>query len=356
MPNDALITTLEHLRETYNQRQRATNGLLNALKGTASAVGKTSRALREYADQRGTDTNGVGAATEAFAPGAAATHLKDEVVDPLVSTLRREVKSDAATFGALKDALTALSGDAVDVVKLGRAVTTLRANSRADQNLAAAMPPLEAELTQAQQTLGDTFGRALRDALAAQNIAIGGRPPHFEIGRFALDADFVGRAAALSYGKDVVAKRVPLSVEAVLRAYQSAHKAVLGRVEDPARWIETLQAAWNIAILKREASGRPAAGRANIVECYVEMILLRQSRAFRSTPGKQTFADYGRAQFAHDFFEFVIEQRRAPAGKQIVPHGATKSQADSVERSFWLVEGDNPNAGRYYGDVEIKDQ
>jgi hypothetical protein len=34
-------------------------------------------------------------------------------------------------------------------------------------------------------------------------------------------------------------------------------------------------------------------------------------------------------------------------------HGATKSQTDNPERSFWIVEGDTPHAGRYIGDVEF---
>ena len=355
MPNDVLIETLEQLRETYNQRQRATNNLLSALKGTTSAVGKTSRALRDYADQTSADGGPIAGALDTFAPGAPAVQMKDDVIDPLVSELRREVKGVGASFGALKDAQAALRGEVVDVVKLGRAVAVLRSNAARDQSLAAVVPDLDQELEQAQHALADTFGRGLRDALAAQGIEIGGRPPSFEIGRFALQTDFVNRLATLSYGKHLVARRVPLSIEAVLRAYETAQKSIMGRNEDPARWIENLHTAWSIAILKREASGRSAAGRANIVECYYEMTLLRQSRAFRSAPGKNIFADYSRAQFAHDFFEYAIEQGRTHAGKRVVPHSATKSQTDNDERSLWLVEGKGPNDGRFFGDVGFGD-
>ena len=71
----------------------------------------------------------------------------------------------------------------------------------------------------AQRALGDTFGLALRHALAAQGIELGGRPPRFEIGRFELVANFVSRTATLSYGKELVLKRVPLSVEAAIKAW-----------------------------------------------------------------------------------------------------------------------------------------
>ena len=36
---------------------------------------------------------------------------------------------------------------------------------------------------------------------------------------------------------------------------------------------------------------------------------------------------------------------------KVFGHGATKSQAESVEKSIWIVEADNPHAGRYIADV-----
>ncbi len=54
MPNDALISTLDQLRERYSQRQRATNAVMGALKGMTGALSKASRTLKDYADQRST--------------------------------------------------------------------------------------------------------------------------------------------------------------------------------------------------------------------------------------------------------------------------------------------------------------
>jgi hypothetical protein len=36
---------------------------------------------------------------------------------------------------------------------------------------------------------------------------------------------------------------------------------------------------------------------------------------------------------------------------KIFGHGATKSQAESADKSIWIVEGDSPHAGRYIADV-----
>ena len=342
MPNDALISELDRLRETYSQRLRATTSLLTALKGSTTALGKASRTLKEYADQNPA-TTGVAQAQQSFG----ALRLKEEAIEPLAPELRRESKTLTSLAGALKDAVVALRGDSVDVIRLGHANAALQGAKIQDAALSALLPEIGQELEQAQRTLGDTFGQALRAALAQQGIEIGGRPPRFEIGRFEIVANFVSRGASISYGKDVVVKRVPLSVEAVIKAYQREVKAITGRNEDGARWIELFYQAWENARRRRGTTDK----RANIVECYFELVLLRQSKAFRSGPGKHTMVDYSRAQFAYDFFEFANTQRRAYKGLHVFGHTATKSQADSADKSIWIVEGENPHAGRYIGDV-----
>jgi hypothetical protein len=342
MPNDALIGEIDRLRETYSQRQKATNNLLATLKGTTSALGKTGRVLKEYADQNPA-TSGLAQAHQAFAT----LRLKEEAIDPLLPDLRREAKTLTTVSGALKDAAAALRGDSVDVIKLGHAYAALQGSKIQDPALSALLPELGRELEQAQQALGDTFGHALRGALAEQGIAFGGRPPRFEVGRFEIVANFVSRGASISYGKDVVVKRVPLSVEAVLKAYAREAKAIAGRSEDGARWVEQFYQAWENARRRRGA----ADNRANIVDCYLELVLLRQPKSFRSAPGKSSFVDYSRAQFAYDFFQFANAQPRAYRGMKIFGHGATKSQAENPEKSIWIVEGDSPHAGRYIADV-----
>src|SRR5262245_23980521 len=346
MPNDSLLGELEYLRDSYSQRQKATNSLLMALKGSASALGKASRTLNDYSEQ----PNNLNPAALANARQTFSTlRLKNDAIDPLLPDLRREVKALSGMVAALKDALAALRGEIVDVVKLGHAYGALNGVKTPDPALVALLPAIDQELQQAQYALGDAFGLALRHALEAQGISMFGRPPRFEIGRFEIAANFVNRTASISYGKDLITRRVPLSVEAVIKAYQRDAKAVQGRNEDGDRWIAQFYSAWENARRRRGASEK----RANIVDCYFELLLLRQPKAFRSTPGKSSLVDYSRAQFAYDFFEFTNQQRRAYNGLYVAAHGATKSQTDNPERSFWIVEGETPHAGRYIGDVEF---
>jgi hypothetical protein len=199
------------------------------------------------------------------------------------------------------------------------------------------LPQLQEELDLAQRALGDEFGQQLRTALAEQDIAIGGRAPKFEIGRFELEANFARRFAVLRYGKDTVVPRTSITVDATLKAYQSAAKLVTGRNQDGATWIAQLYDAYQVARRKRGNDG----ARVNIVDVYLEMVLLRQGRAFLSEPSKRTFNDYSRAQFIHDFYEFTNRRRQShnglvvkamapPNRKPIAPPGACGSLRETV--------------------------
>lgn len=345
MPNEPLIAALEGLRDTYVQRQRLTQNLITALKSSSSTLGKANRALREYAEQNGNASDALVQAQASFGE----LRLKEEAIDPIQPELRRTVKQLAVLTVALKDALVALDGEAVDVIRLGRAHQALQNSKVQDAALADVLPQIEQELNQAQRALGDTFGLALRHALEQQGLALKGRPPRFEIGRFDLAADFVNRSAVLSYGKIPLNKRVPLSVASVIAAYEREQKAISGRTEDGSRWIEHLYTAWETVRRKRGMS-EP---RASIVECFYEMVLLRQSRAFRSAPSKNSFVDYSRAQFAYDFFAFTNQQALQYNGLRPFGLVATKSQAESADRSIWIVEGETPHDGRYIADVKF---
>ncbi len=339
MPNDSLITALEALREDYGQKLRATHSLIAALKGKSSAFGKVQQALGDYAAQNPGENGDLTRVQELFVAA-------QENVSPLAATLAREVKSLATFTGALKGAIAALSTEPVDVVRLSHPVETLRTVEIQDERLADLLPALEHELRAAEQALGAVFGAALREAMAAEGIEVTGTSPKFEAGRFEIAANFLNRSASISYGKEVVVKRVPLSVESIVRAYQAAVKSITARTENPDAWMADLYTAWEAARGKRNTADK----RGNIVDCYFEMVLLRQPRTFFSAPTKSGFAEYTRAQFAYDLFEIAIRPQRSYKGLVVFAHPATRSQ-DSTTRSMWIVEGQRPHDGRYIGDI-----
>ena len=345
MANEPLLLQLTQLIDNYSLRQKRAGAVQSTFKLVNDAHNKAAKALREYAEHD--TTVDVAGAQAAFGR----VRVREEAIDPLAPDLRREIKTLAALVTALKDSAAALRAEPVDVVRLDKALAVLRESK--EQPVLDAVPELQNELDLAQRALGDEFGQKLRAALAAQGIAIGGRPPKFEIGRFELDVNFARRFGVLRYGKDMVAPHIPVTVDATVKAYQAAVKAVQGRKEDGAAWLAQLHDAYEIARRKRNVPAASDTGRINIVDVYVEMVLLRQGRAFGSEPSKRTFTDYSRSQFLFDFYEFTDRQRLAHQGQVVKVHAATKSQTDNPAKSMWIVEGDSPYDGHFYGDIEF---
>ena len=348
MPRQALIENLETLLDTYNQRRRTTDGLLRGLKGAHNALTKADRALNDYLDQPSTLDQAQLAQTQ---QGMETIQFKDRVYDVVQLDLRRESKALSNQVKTLRSASTALQGDLVDLIKLDHAYQSLLESPFEDAELQAIMPGLAEEVEQAQAQLGNEFGAALRDALAELGIQIGGRPPRFEVGRFEIEANFVKRTASISYGKTELVPRVRLSLDTLLKTYENEVNSVEGRNEDGDRWIQQFYTAWQIA---RDKSKKNSL-RMSIVDCYYELVLLRQKRTFNNAPSKRSFVDYNRAQFAYDFFEFTHRQQLTVDGLMVKAHTATKSQADSPSRSMWIVEGEGPHDGQFISDVEFVD-
>jgi hypothetical protein len=340
MPNDSLISALQVLREAYSQRQKSTNSLIAALKGKSSLFGKIQQTLDDYMAENPSDDPALAQVQQSFG-------LAQESINPLLGTLGREAKSLAVLTGALKGAIAALSSDPVDVVRLSHPVEVLSTSDVQDPRLVELLPELTHEFEEAQQALGAIFGPALREAMTVQGIEVMGTSPKFEVSRFEIAANFLNRSASISYGKEVVVKRIPLSIEAILRAYQTTEKSITGRSETPDQWMAQFYAAWEAARTKRNSADK----RANIVDCYFELVLQRQPKTFFSSPAKNNFAEYTRAQFAYDLFEIAIRPQRVYKDLVVFAHAATRSQTDSSTKSIWIVEGQAPHDGRYIGDI-----
>ncbi|HEX3053161.1 MAG TPA: hypothetical protein VHP83_21055 [Aggregatilineaceae bacterium] len=346
MPDQPLVDDLKRLLDTYLQRSRATGTLIAQLKSSNSTINKTNRALNDYMNQ---NTNLDGLLLEQAQQAFDRLHFREGISDLLMPDLRKEAKALTVQIGALKEAVAALQGDMIDVIRLDHACQTFQNTPLQDADLNSLMPALNQVLEQAQTRLGSEFGAALRDAMAEMGIEVGGRPPRFEVGRFEIVADFINRFASISYGKILVVPKVKLSLDVLIRTCQSETRTIEGRSEDSHRWIEQFYQAWELARRKNERS----TARVNIVECYYELVLLRQNRTFNNAPSKRSFVDYSRAQFIYDFDEFTRRQRLVYQGQVVHAHGATRTQAESTSKSMWIVEGNSPHLGRYVSDVEF---
>lgn len=337
MPDTTLITQLDQLRDYYVQQQKTTNNLISGLKNASAAWNKLNRAMGEYAPIA-VDADHLTQAQQALLQ----MPVKVAVEDVLIADLRQQYKALTHLIAALKESSTALQSDPVDVIKLDRGYAVLQ-NSGLEPELLA---ELEQELQRAQEQLGNVFGAALHERLAELGVEMGGRAPRFEAGRFEIVANFISRKVSLNYGKMEVTRNIPISIDAVIRAYQTAVKHIMGRNEDGEVWIKQFKAAYENA---RRLAEKPSP-RVNIVDCYFQLVLLRQNRAFGLEPSKHTISDYTRPQFMYDFVRF---RNFAVEGQQIHLHVATKSQTDTPSKSMWMVDGDSPHAGYYVADIEF---
>jgi hypothetical protein len=340
---------LETAIETYTQRLRAAKALQAGVSGSAKALTKLSQAFEIYTEQNATlDPQTLQHAQQVIVQA----NFKENITEALAPDLRREVRTLVKIIKALKDSLAAINSEPPDAVKLHKAYTALQSPDITDEKIIDLLPSLETELRRAQEQLGSVFGVALREALGEWGIALGGRPPRFEAGRFEMLADFASRKATIMYGKMEVARNIPLSVERTIKAYLKAAKEIEDRDEDGQIWMQQFYQAWSMANLKRQRNS----GRISINECYYEMVLLRQKRTFSTTPSKRTFSDYSPAQFAYDFDRFIYSDQQGYDGWVVAPHIATKSQAESTSKSMWIVTGDSPYDGDYISGIEFEQQ
>lgn len=343
MRDSELVDSLDALRVTALQRLKSANTLLASLKLVNTAQSKTLKALTDYSERTPSPDSSV-----ALGETLAQSPLKTGA-ETLTAELKRDIRSLTGFSGALKAVISSLSAETIEVQALDKALKTLRASNSDDEALAALLPRIEGELSQANQELGETFGEQLRDALAQRQIVIGGRPPTFEISRFELRTNPLKRKAGLFYGKIPVQENVPLGVASVLKAYDRAVQAVMGRAENGEQWIAQFYEAWTLARRRRDSTDL----RVNVIDCYFELFLIRQKKGFSALPSKNGVIDYSRAQFAFDLAEFANRRRLAYKGEKVFISTATKTQAENIERSLWMVTGDGPNDGFFIGDMKF---
>lgn len=336
MPNETLIEQLESLREGYTRQQKKAANMQGVLKAAAKFQSRIQKASADYKE---TNT--------AIDPSGLSQIINREAIDPLLPGLRREIKAFAPVVVALKTAASALRSEPTDVVRLDKAIQALKVSPQ--PGLDSVVAELAQELEIGQRALRDEFGQKLNDAFAQMGLNLGRTGAKFTVGRFELEPNFAKRALVLRYGVDVVVPRAPLTVEGAVDAYRKAAKLVLERQTDGKAWIEQFHRAHTLAGRKLQGD----TGRVNIVDCYLEMVILRQGKAFFAEPSKRSLAEYTRAEFIHDFYEFSARQRQSADGRYVKANSATKSQTDNPAKSMWIVEGESPYEGRYIADIEF---
>lgn len=230
------------------------------------------------------------------------------------------------------------------------------AQSVENEKLQVAANAFAAATQAALDALAFEFARDLKETFEQRGQSVEGRPPTLVVGELVLQIDIAARKAQWFYGKEALTRPIPLSINAIVQAYEAQCKAIVQRTIDLPAFLREVQRAWQDLLDERDLKGtrRPTANRLGIVEVYSKVVFNRQSPRFWNAPSRSTFRDYERPLFVRDL---VLAQADPTVTVNAQSYRlrlgvATKSQADSASRSIWLPNG--PLDGEYYSDVTFE--
>jgi hypothetical protein len=89
--------------------------------------------------------------------------------------------------------------------------------------------------------------------------------------------------------------------------------------------------------------------RAGIVDCYRELVLVRQPLSFRKTPSKLSFLDYPKTHFAYDMLQLRRRHKLVHQGQRLNFGTATIDVGADTTRAMFLATG--ATEGQFIKDI-----
>jgi hypothetical protein len=258
-------------------------------------------------------------------------------------------------MAALQQAIKQASEERADALAMQKALGKLQqaAAPLTNATLQQATGAFTDATQQALDALAFEFARNLKEVFERRGQIVEGRPPTLVVDALVLQIDIAGRKAQWFYGKEPLTRPLPLSINAIVQAYDAQRKTIMERKIEVDAFLGEVHKAWQALIAERDR--RPAGGRVNLVEVYSKVVLNRQSGRFWNAPSRSTFKDYERPLFVRDL---VLAQSTPVVivdgqSRRLRLSVATKNQAESASRSIWLPNG--PLDGEYYADVTFEE-
>ena len=185
-----------------------------------------------------------------------------------------------------------------------------------------------------------TFARDLREAFAEKGITLGGSSASELIAElFVIKVDMRRKQVDMTFSRQPVTdKKIKLNVEQVVAVYERARKEICERNVDLNVLLGELFEAYNRVL---RLSEKPIGTRTIIVDCYRELILVRQPASFRKTPSKQKFVDYPKTHFAFDMMQLRRSQKMIFDGHRLNLGTATIDVGSDSARAMFLATGAN---------------
>lgn len=271
----------------------------------------------------------------------------NEVLGADLSEIRKiladEVKLRSGVIKPLENAVRALKDAHKNAVALAEAVAMLEKPS-AELTLPDGYHPLIGQLkTIADENLAElefTFARDLREAFSEKGITLGGNSPSELVADlFVIKVDMRRKQVDMTFSRQPVTdKKIKPNVEQVVAAYERARKEICERNVDLNSLLGELFEAYN-RVLK--LTDKQVGTRTIIVDCYRELIMVRQPASFRKTPSKQKFLDYPKTHFAFDMMQLRRSGQMVFDGHHLNLGTATIDVGSDSARAMFLATDAN---------------
>ncbi len=257
--------------------------------------------------------------------------------------LAGEVKLRSNIIKPLENAVRALKYPHKNAVVLAESSTALE-NPPIELDLPDNYPSAIEQLkTIADENLAElefTFARDLREAFSEKGITLGGSSASELIADlFVIRVDMRRKQVDMTFSRQAVTdKKIKLNVEQVVAVYERARKEICERNVDLNSLLGELFEAYN-RVLK--LTDKPIGTRTIIVDCYRELIMVRQPASFRKTPSKQKFLDYPKTHFAFDMMQLRRSQKMVFDGHRLNLGTATIDVGSDSARAMFLATDAN---------------
>jgi hypothetical protein len=257
--------------------------------------------------------------------------------------LANEVKLRSNVIKPLENAVRALKDPHKNAVALAEACAVLE-NPPSELELPGDYQSLIEKLKKtADENLSElefTFARDLREAFGEKGIALGGSSASELIADlFVIKVDMRRKQIDMTFSRQPVTDtKSKLNVEQVVAAYERARREICERNVDLNVLLGELFEAYN-RVLK--LTDKPLGTRTIIVDCYRELIMVRQPASFRKTPSKQKFLDYPKTHFAYDMMQMRRQQQMMYQGYRLNLGTATIDVGSDSARAMFLATDAN---------------
>ena len=240
-----------------------------------------------------------------------------------IETALRALKDPHRNAVALFEATLALEQPAPGLklpASYGESVNSLRA--LADANLA---------------ELEFTFARDLRAAFKEVGVKLEGTPAELVAELFIIKPDVRRKSIDITFSRQpAVNKKIKLDVDATLAAFTRARREICERKTD---YDELLKEIYEAYARTLKLAGKQPGARLSIVDCYRELVLVRQPLGFRKTPSKLSFVDYPKTHFAFDMLELRRRNKLTYDGQRLNLGTATIDVGSDSTRAMFLLTG-----------------